>query len=956
MTAFYHRRQTIWIGAAVVFAVFGTATHAVTPEDTVAEWRFESERVSGRTISEPFGGHDATLEGPMALIADRTPQALYLQGDENTVKVDSAALLEKLPRAAITVEAWLSIDRTVEWGGIAGILKDNKGWQLGARQSSFAFGVSTAAGKDKPSRTIHVRARPSLLWGHWYHVVGTYDGAMMKLYVNGNLERASNVPQGDIVYPKEGEFEIGKAGRFRSRGPLHKLSIYRRALEEKEVQALYEEEKAAMPAPLAVKVGPYLQRINKSTVEVFWETEEPCASTVAYGQSFPLNRRAEVAPAVTRHKVTVTDIEDKKMYYYRIVQPGAGEERLSRVYEYDATFDYSPLLPPIKNVPFPEDRSGGNLARDFATKILYETGIHQGYCLVLGGVDGRLTLELARRTELDLVVVDDDEARVAALRQTLDKTGLYGTRISVHHGSLSTLPYSDYLANLVVSERTLMEGTPPVSIDEIYRVLRPCGGTAYLGQPKEGVPEEKRLKRDDLESLLAEAAVPETELRLHEGALATIVRGPLEGAGEWSHMYGNAEKTANSYDEHPSGQMGLLWFGRPGPRPMVDRGTRPPAPLSTNGRLIVQGDRKLFGMDAYNGTILWVWEIPDLRRANLPRDTGNMAAGQNNLYVAMRDSCWTLDAQTGERLAAYHVKPGEDGTGRDWGYVALVGEKLLGSTVRQGGIFIGADGEWYDRPDEESDKVVSDSIFAVDRTSGEERWTYKKGLIINSTIVHGDGHLHFVESRNDEAAGLGVGRIGPELIASLYLVALDVQTGAVVWEKPIEVNEARYVLHLSYAEGTLVAVSTSNQFHVYAFDAKDGKELWAQHHAMGRNHHGGAIQHPVINGGIVYAEPQAYLLETGEKLDIKMPDRRGCGAMSASANAMFFRHHFHGMWDLQKDEKTQFLGLRSGCWMGLISAGGVVLAPESSAGCHCTHPIQASIALVDRSGRITFDR
>ena len=70
---------------------------------------------------------------------------------------------------------------------------------------------------------------------------------------------------------------------------------------------------------------------------------------------------------------------------------------------------------------------------------------------------------------------------------------------------------------------------------------------------------------------------------------------------------------------------------------MPDRGGRNPSPVSAGGRLFVQGDRTLFGIDAYNGTILWFQQIPEMRRTNLPRDSSNMVATEDILYLALGD-------------------------------------------------------------------------------------------------------------------------------------------------------------------------------------------------------------------------------------------------------------------------------------------------------------------------------
>ncbi|MFT7515228.1 MAG: hypothetical protein ACI9QL_004457, partial [Candidatus Omnitrophota bacterium] len=37
---------------------------------------------------------------------------------------------------------------------------------------------------------------------------------------------------------------------------------------------------------------------------------------------------------------------------------------------------------------------------------------------------------------------------------------------------------------------------------------------------------------------------------------------------------------------------------------------------------------------------------------------------------------------------------------------------------------------------------------------------------------------------------------------------------------------------------------------------------------------------------------------------------------------------------------------RPGCWINMIPAGGLLLIPESSAGCTCNFAIQTSMALI----------
>ena len=116
--------------------------------------------------------------------------------------------------------------------------------------------------------------------------------------------------------------------------------------------------------------------------------------------------------------------------------------------------------------------------------------------------------------------------------------------------------------------------------------------------------------------------------------------------------------------------------------PMPDRGARNPAPLSANGRLFVMGERVLFGIDAYNGTILWCLSVPAIRRSNMPRDSSNMVASDDYLYLASGGHCQGIDAQRGEPDLLFQLVENREAiaaTGErlyDWGYLACVGDTL----------------------------------------------------------------------------------------------------------------------------------------------------------------------------------------------------------------------------------------------------------------------------------------
>ncbi|MBZ0258137.1 PQQ-binding-like beta-propeller repeat protein, partial [bacterium] len=519
-------------------------------------------------------------------------------------------------------------------------------------------------------------------------------------------------------------------------------------------------------------------------------------------------------------------------------------------------------------------------------------------------------------------------------------------RATVSLASYTELPYTSFFANLIVSDTVFRTGRLPLDAKETYRVLRPYGGLAVIGQMLIDENSAPELTQQKLSAWLDSSGAPEGLIHQESGSWAVIKRGALPGSGEWTHMYANGGNTACSQDVNQSNPMRVAWFGKPGPRPMVDRGTRPQGPLFANGRLFVEGDRRIFSIDAYNGTMLWTVEIPDMRRANVPRDSGNMVVNEDNVFVVVKDDCWKINAESGKLENVFRLPKLDNDYQYEWGYLGIQDGLLFGSLVKKGGTYIGADGEWYDASNHESDKVISDAIFAFDVDSGKTVWLHKTAAAINPTICFGDNRLYWVESRSQEAAKTNKGRLPSQILTDRYIVTISLETGEPVWERSHEFSEGRWVFYMAYAKDTLVVISTTNKYQIYGFDATNGDKLWDSEYKWYRDNHGGAMQRPVIVGDTVYAEPKVFDLRSGKEYDVIMPERNKCGTITASAGALFYRDFYQGMWDLDKNIRTHFIGVRPGCWLGVIPAGGLMLAPESSAGCFCTHPIQTSMAYI----------
>ena len=155
--------------------------------------------------------------------------------------------------------------------------------------------------------------------------------------------------------------------------------------------------------------------------------------------------------------------------------------------------------------------------------------------------------------------------------------------------------------------------------------------------------------------------VPQAELAKIDtaGTWSRLIRGPLPGAGSWSHEYGNAANTSSNEDQRIKGGLSVLWYGDPGPGKMVNRHNGAVGPLSVNGRLFIQGDESIMAYDSYNGTQLWEVPNPGAMRSGVynAREPGNMAASDDALFMLLDEKCVQFDAAKEEVTLLREGKP-----------------------------------------------------------------------------------------------------------------------------------------------------------------------------------------------------------------------------------------------------------------------------------------------------------
>ncbi len=581
-----------------------------------------------------------------------------------------------------------------------------------------------------------------------------------------------------------------------------------------------------------------------------------------------------------------------------------------RLYGFDASG-----RPPVRNAPKGAAHPFGSNAEyaAAAAEVLRLSGVTRGVALDLDCGEGQLAFELAKRSELHVVGIESDPDKVARAREALAAAGLYGSRVAIVQTGAEADILPDYFANLVVSAQSVLDGPDIPHRERTTRSRRPCGGVACLGRP---------------------------------GAMTVSRRGPLEGAGEWTHQYADPANTTCSGDALVRGPLGTLWFDDLG-QSMVQRHGRAPAPLFHRGTLYSEGLDSLYAVDAYNGHLRWKLALPGILKAyhgdHLMGTSGtgsNYCAADGRIFVRRGSECLVLDADTGALLNTFHAPKQADGTPATWGYIAAAGGFLYGTLSDTNHIVTY---RFMKGGDLSRQLTESTSLFALDADSGKPAWRYDAVYSIrHNAIAVTSNRVLLVDRPLALYDRTRRGAYVPEERGEL--VALEADTGKLVWKRQKDVfgtllaaSDAHRSLLMSY-QPTRFKLASERGGKMAVFDLADGTVRWEKD-----------VQYdsrPVVNGRTIYAQGGAWDLLTGESRPFPFKRSYACGILAGSKNLMVYRSATLGYFDLIRNKTNEdFGGIRPGCWINVLPAGGLVLAPDASAGCKCSYLNQSWIAL-----------
>ena len=189
---------------------------------------------SGTTVADASGnGNTGTITNAVWSASGKYGSALSFNGSSSWVTILDSASLDLTN--GMTVEAWVNPAATgSDWTAVA----------LKERPNGLSYGLYATDGASKPPAGYvntggsdqHATGTSLLAPSTWTHLATTYDGGLLKLYVNGNLIRTTAV-SGNIVEPG-GPLRIGGDSVWGEYfyGLIDEVRVYNMALTQPQIQ------------------------------------------------------------------------------------------------------------------------------------------------------------------------------------------------------------------------------------------------------------------------------------------------------------------------------------------------------------------------------------------------------------------------------------------------------------------------------------------------------------------------------------------------------------------------------------------------------------------------------------------------------------------------------------------------------------------------------------------------
>ena len=321
--------QFILVNSMILFSLCAVAQ----------EWWFWPDYTLGQNARNYPGNRLPYPQTKTEIVKTQTVPLTFF-GEDPTERIEDFAEAVSLPPDLFSVELWLLNHVNQPVGALATVkprfTSEEPSWLVGMHQRSLFFSLRTA---DNPyANLIRYEIKNRGFKQYWYHVVATYTGASMQLFVNG--EKVNETPVGKrAAVPKDQQLELAaylKNEPYMKLGNLVKMfAIHPKALSSPEIAKRYQDlqnlvvEGKLYRELFHFNAGPYLNYSTQTSINLVWETDRPADFVIEYGKQVPPDQKVELNTLTLKkegpgsaegniYQVTLSNLEPHTPYFYNI--------------------------------------------------------------------------------------------------------------------------------------------------------------------------------------------------------------------------------------------------------------------------------------------------------------------------------------------------------------------------------------------------------------------------------------------------------------------------------------------------------------------------------------------------------------------------------------------------------------------------------------------------------------
>lgn len=316
----------------------GKADGQTLEEGMIGDWTFHPNYTLPRQAAN-YPGHkiDPPKSRFQRFKSIGTP--LFFNEQAPTERLTDFLATSAFPKTAFSVEMHVLNHVNQKVGALlcarSATLQDQPIWALGYYDDEVSFQLQVAEEEPKV-----VQSSLQTAWKkYWSHIVASYDGQEMRLFVNGEAVAKLTIDKGEVAYGSAPQLEL--AGYFSTEPYMQlanlvkKISLYDYALPDQEIKAKFGALQKQVEAgslfrdTFHFKAGPYLNYATPNSMNILWETDERATAVVRYGTSLPMDQEVQLNEPAYIQELTVPNLQAATPYYYEIESIRADGKRMS---------------------------------------------------------------------------------------------------------------------------------------------------------------------------------------------------------------------------------------------------------------------------------------------------------------------------------------------------------------------------------------------------------------------------------------------------------------------------------------------------------------------------------------------------------------------------------------------------------------------------------------------------